>query len=61
MKKFNKNIAKEFKTGFGRFIAIMVIIAIGVGFLIGILQATPEQGFGHYCQGYVRADAGGCG
>lgn len=43
MKKFNKNIAKEFKTGFGRFIAIMVIIAIGVGFLIGILQATPNM------------------
>lgn len=43
MKKFNKNIAKEFKTGFGRFIAIMVIIAIGVGFLIGILQATPDM------------------
>ena len=35
MRKFNKNIAKEFKTSFGRFIAIMAIIALGVGFLIG--------------------------
>ena len=43
MKKFNKNIAKEFKTSFGRFIAIMAIIALGVGFLIGIMQATPDM------------------
>ncbi len=43
MKKFNKNIAKEFTTGFGRFIAIMAIIALGVGFLIGVMQATPDM------------------
>lgn len=43
MKKFDKNIAKEFKTGFGRFVAIMAIIALGVGFLIGIMQATPDM------------------
>lgn len=43
MKKFNKNIAKEFKTSFGRFIAIMAIVALGVGFLIGIMQATPDM------------------
>ena len=43
MSKFSKNIAKEFKTGFGRFAAIMIIIAIGVGFLIGVIQATPDM------------------
>ena len=43
MKKFTKNIVKEFKTGFGRFIAIMAIIALGVGFLIGVTQATPDM------------------
>ena len=43
MKKFNKNIVQEFKTGFGRFIAIMAIIALGVGFLIGVMQATPDM------------------
>ena len=43
MKKFNKTIAKEFKSSFGRFIAIMAIIALGVGFLIGLTQATPDM------------------
>ena len=43
MKKFNKNIVKEFQTGFGRFIAIMAIVALGVGFLIGVMQATPDM------------------
>ena len=43
MKKFNKYIVNEFKSGFGRFIAIMAIVALGVGFLIGVLQATPDM------------------
>lgn len=43
MKKFTKNIAKEFKNSFGRFLAIMAIIALGVGFLIGISQSTPDM------------------
>lgn len=43
MRRFNKNIAKEFKTSFGRFIAIMAIIALGVGFMIGVTQATPDM------------------
>ena len=43
MKKFSKNIAKEFKNSFGRFLAIMAIIALGVGFLIGVTQATPDM------------------
>ena len=43
MKKFSKNIVKEFKNSFGRFLAIMAIIALGVGFLIGVTQATPDM------------------
>ena len=43
MRKFTKNILKEFKTSFGRFVAIMAIVALGVGFLIGIMQATPDM------------------
>lgn len=43
MKKFSKNIAKEFKKSFGRFVAIMAIVALGVGFLIGVMQATPDM------------------
>ena len=43
MKKFSKNIVKESKNSFGRFLAIMAIIALGVGFLIGISQATPDM------------------
>ncbi|MCD8040566.1 MAG: ABC transporter permease [Clostridia bacterium] len=43
MKKFSKSIVKEFKNSFGRFVAIMAIIALGVGFLIGITQTTPDM------------------
>ena len=43
MKRFTKTIAKEFTSGFGRFIAIMAIIALGVGFMIGVMQATPDM------------------
>ncbi|MCD7729433.1 MAG: ABC transporter permease [Clostridia bacterium] len=43
MKKFPKSIVKEFKNSFGRFVAIMAIIALGVGFLIGISQCTPDM------------------
>ncbi len=43
MKKYTKTIFKEFKTGFGRFIAIMAIIALGVGFMVGLSQATPDM------------------
>ena len=43
MRKFTKNIVKEFKHSFGRFLAIMAIIALGVGFLIGLSQTTPDM------------------
>ena len=55
MRKFNKNIVNEFKTGFGRFVAIMAIIALGVGFLIGIMQATPDMK--NSMDGYLRDSA----
>ena len=41
MKKFTKNIVKEFKKSIGRFLAIMAIIALGVGFLIGVSRPRP--------------------
>ncbi len=43
MRKYTKNIVRDFKSGFGRFLAIMAIIALGVGFLIGVTQATPDM------------------
>lgn len=43
MKKFTKSLLREVKSGFGRFLAIMAIIALGVGFLIGIMQTTPDM------------------
>ena len=43
------------KTGFGRFVAIMAIIALGVGFLIGIMQATPDMK--NSMDGYLRDSA----
>ncbi len=42
MTRFTKSIVKSFKTGFARFIAIIAIIALGVGFMIGISQSTPD-------------------
>ena len=43
MQKFTKNVLKGVKNNFGRFLAIMAIVALGVGFLIGIMQATPDM------------------
>lgn len=43
MQKFTKNVLKGVKSNFGRFLAIMAIVALGVGFLIGIMQATPDM------------------
>ncbi len=54
MSKYGKTILKEFKSGFGRFIAIMAIIALGVGFLIGVMQATPDME--KSMDGYYRAE-----
>lgn len=55
MKRFTKNIIKEFKHSFGRFVAIFAIVALGIGFLIGILQATPDMK--HSMDVYYRRNA----
>ena len=38
---FLKTIFRDFKKNISRFIAIIAIMALGVGFLIGLLSATP--------------------
>lgn len=43
MKRFTKTIFKEFRRGLGRFIAIFAIIALGVGFVFGLMQTTPNM------------------
>ena len=43
MRKYGKIIAKQFTSGFGKFISILAIIALGVGFLVGVLQVTPDM------------------
>lgn len=42
MKKHAKIVFKEFGSSFGRFMAIAGIIALGLAFLIGINQTTPD-------------------
>lgn len=42
-KTYFKGIFREIKGSFGRFIAIIAIVALGVGFLVGILSATPDM------------------
>lgn len=41
-KTFIKTIFRDFKRNFTRLIAIVAIMALGVGFLIGLLSATPD-------------------
>ena len=41
-KTFIKTIFRDFKKNLSRFIAIIAIVALGVGFLIGLLSATPD-------------------
>ena len=40
-KTFLKTVFRDFKKNITRFIAIIAIMALGVGFLIGLLSATP--------------------
>ncbi len=42
-KKYTKTITREIRSSFGRFIAIIAIVALGVGFLVGILSSTPDM------------------
>ncbi|MDE7385339.1 MAG: ABC transporter permease, partial [Anaeroplasmataceae bacterium] len=41
-KTFIKTILRDFKKNLTRLIAIVAIMALGVGFLIGLLSATPD-------------------
>ncbi|WP_438349315.1 ABC transporter permease [Paenibacillus sp. FA6] len=42
-KTYGKTIIREIKQSFGRFIAIFAIVALGVGFLAGLLATTPDM------------------
>ncbi|HEY2494090.1 MAG TPA: FtsX-like permease family protein [Paenibacillus sp.] len=42
-KTYFKTITREIKQSFGRFIAIFAIVALGVGFLAGLLATTPDM------------------
>lgn len=44
-KTYLKIIIREIKESFGRFAAIIAIVALGVGFLVGIMSATPAMKF----------------
>lgn len=40
---YRKNILRTVRTTLGRFLAIFAIVALGVGFLAGLLAATPDM------------------
>lgn len=42
-KVYSRSIAREIRKSFGRFAAITAIVALGVGFLVGILSSTPDM------------------
>ncbi|MGI5984538.1 MAG: FtsX-like permease family protein [Clostridiales bacterium] len=42
-KTYSKNTGRTIKETFGRFAAIFAIVALGVGFLAGLLSATPNM------------------
>ncbi len=42
-KKYTKTITREIRSSFGRFAAIIAIVALGVGFLVGVLSSTPDM------------------
>ncbi len=41
-KTFIKTVLRDLKRNLSRFVAIIAIVALGVGFLIGLLSATPD-------------------
>lgn len=41
-KNYLKVIYREIKNSLGRFLAIIAIVALGVGFLVGLLSTTPD-------------------
>ena len=40
---YSKMTLREFHHSFSRFLAIFAIIALGVGFLAGLLATTPDM------------------
>ncbi len=42
MTPYLKTIARSIKNSFGRFLAILAIIALGVGFMCGLVQSNPS-------------------
>lgn len=42
-RNYTRTITREIKQSFGRFVAIIAIVALGVGFLVGILSSTPDM------------------
>ena len=42
-RSYSKMILREFRHSFSRFLAIFAIIALGVGFLAGLLATTPDM------------------
>jgi putative ABC transport system permease protein len=42
-KTYIKTLIREIRQSMGRFLAIFAIVALGVGFLAGILQSTPDM------------------
>jgi putative ABC transport system permease protein len=44
-KTFIKTIWREIRSSFGRFFAIFAIVALGTGFLAGLLATTPDMRF----------------
>ncbi|MEG2382886.1 MAG: FtsX-like permease family protein [Oscillospiraceae bacterium] len=42
-KTHRKNARRTIKENFGRFAAIFAIVALGVGFMVGLLSATPDM------------------
>lgn len=42
-KMYSKTIIREIRQSFGRFAAIIAIVALGVGFLMGLLSSTPDM------------------
>lgn len=43
MKAYQKSVRRAISKSLGRFIAIIAIVALGVGFLTGLLAATPDM------------------
>lgn len=57
-KTFIKTIFRDFKRNLSRLIAIVAIMALGVGFLIGLLSSTPDlqDSVEHFYDSYAMQD-----